>query len=307
MKFKEKLDKDGLKLVVKMDSDEYLDVIELSRINNIGIRYFVEINDFEPKKAVFNVGDKKSLEEYLLEPKDIVSVKKFLDQIIRLFEFLMVNNVFFSNLHLDKNQIWIDDNDDLSFLYLPTEGEIINKYIIDLVLYYLKRVKPADENTNKFIIAVKKEIVTLRFLDPGKFEKTLERLYRENNNTHIKKITNECYKDAEIQIVDLDCISLLRVATGEIISVGNEKLILGKGKELFKEKTGFYKLDGNDYFSDIHVRVERNENGILLEDLNSTNGSYAKDVRLLPKTPITLLEGESFFIANEEFKVGKNK
>lgn len=304
MKIKEKLEKDGIKIIIKMEGDEYLDIIELSRINNMNVGYFVESNYFEAKKAVFNVGEKRCLEEYLLDFKGIDSVKNFLGQISDLLRFLIGKNMAFSHLLIDKNQVWVDDYEKLSFIYLPTDGEITNKYVIDLILYYLKRVKPEDEASSKFVSGIKKEIVTWRFLDPVKFGKTIERLYQEANTRNFKKDINDCYKNREIEIVDLDSVSIIRVATGEIIPVGKKKIILGKGKDPLNEMADFYKLEGNNYFSDVHVSVANKEKRILIEDLNSINGSYAKNARLLPGNPITLDDGESFFLANEEFRIG---
>ena len=69
--------------------------------------------------------------------------------------------------------------------------------------------------------------------------------------------------------------------TGQSAALADGVVMIGRGAE------AQLSLD-DDYVSTRHARVVRNENGVYLEDLGSTNGSYVNGQRITAPTTITL-------------------
>jgi pSer/pThr/pTyr-binding forkhead associated (FHA) protein len=69
--------------------------------------------------------------------------------------------------------------------------------------------------------------------------------------------------------------------TGQSADLSNGLILIGRGAETQLS------LD-DDYVSTRHARVVSGENGIYIEDLGSTNGSYVNGQRITAPTTITL-------------------
>ena len=76
-----------------------------------------------------------------------------------------------------------------------------------------------------------------------------------------------------------------------------EKIVIGRGK-----KQTDYRLATNQ-ISRVHACVLINENGIWIQDENSTNGTFVNSVRLAALENRQLRQGDIIAFANEEFFV----
>ncbi|MCM1287854.1 MAG: FHA domain-containing protein [Clostridium sp.] len=77
----------------------------------------------------------------------------------------------------------------------------------------------------------------------------------------------------------------------------NEKIVIGRGK-----KQADYRIATNQ-ISRVHACVFIGENGIWVQDENSTNGTFVNSVRLTALENRQLRQGDTVAFANEEFFV----
>lgn len=87
---------------------------------------------------------------------------------------------------------------------------------------------------------------------------------------------------------------LTRKATGERIDF-LVPVVIGKGK------AATCRIAGNPAISRQHIRLFRMNNAFYVDDLGSTNGTRANDIRLVPGQPMVLHEGMSIELADETF------
>lgn len=100
---------------------------------------------------------------------------------------------------------------------------------------------------------------------------------------------------------DIGLTSLIPLSNGAAPELSfadkEEKIVVGRGRR----KTD-YRLSNNQV-SRIHARIYRQGKDYIIEDVNSTNGTYINSERLLPNEKKMIHRGDIIAFANEEFFV----
>lgn len=82
------------------------------------------------------------------------------------------------------------------------------------------------------------------------------------------------------------------------IEVTNDAFVIGKKAELCDGVIGFNKM-----ISRSHCRIDRRDSQYTITDLQSANGTYVNRVRLQPKQPYPIKNGDIVRLANSDFQV----
>lgn len=96
----------------------------------------------------------------------------------------------------------------------------------------------------------------------------------------------------EKDLARTDSICNLKLSDGTSFSFHKKRLIVGSGNACDL-------IVRNEFISTIHAIIERDSNGIIVYDMNSTNGVFHKGSKTIHAK---VKKGESFFLANVEVK-----
>ncbi len=90
--------------------------------------------------------------------------------------------------------------------------------------------------------------------------------------------------------------SMRRVTTSEVILISKPVFFLGKDNTQVD-----YVVQGNTAISRTHAKIIEKSGRWFLQDLNSKNHTYVNSVCLAPLQEVPLQDGQSVWLANEEF------
>ena len=82
------------------------------------------------------------------------------------------------------------------------------------------------------------------------------------------------------------------------LNVDKSSYIIGRKKSSVDGYIGFNKMIGR-----IHCKIENRNNDFFIFDLNSSNGTYLNQEKLIPEQPYKIKNGDIVRLANSDFKV----
>lgn len=91
--------------------------------------------------------------------------------------------------------------------------------------------------------------------------------------------------------------TLIRVKTGESISINRQQFTIGKEKNKVD-----YCISGDSTISRSHARISAAGGGYTVSDLNSTNGTFVNGVKVEPGRSAALKNGDKLVLSEEEFE-----
>ena len=89
---------------------------------------------------------------------------------------------------------------------------------------------------------------------------------------------------------------LIRRKTGERISINQNSFVIGSIKDSVD-----YCISDNTNISRKHACIMKLEDGYYIQDMNTTNGTFVNDMRVMPERYIKLESGSVIRMAEEEF------
>lgn len=90
---------------------------------------------------------------------------------------------------------------------------------------------------------------------------------------------------------------LIRIKTGESISINRSEFIIGKEKSRVN-----YCISGDSSISRSHAKISVNGGEYIVFDLRSTNGTFVNGVKVEPGRPTALKNGDKLVLSEEEFE-----
>ena len=91
--------------------------------------------------------------------------------------------------------------------------------------------------------------------------------------------------------------TLMRLKTGEGILINQNSFVIGSGADFTD-----YCLKGNTNISRKHVCIMKFEDGYYIQDLDTTNGTFVNEMRVMPGRYVKLVNGYTVRMAEEEFE-----
>lgn len=205
------------------------------------------------------------------------------------------NNGFLScqNINISFDKIFIDVNTlKVNLVYIPVSTRAFNNY---------------DEFENELRTSLIKLINTLPSLSNRKVMQftmdlsngmySLEDLYNRIKGIKVESVkakedTNDSYVKKSMRIVSMNA-----PINFEIL-VDKSNYVLGKNPSMVDGAITF-----NKAISRIHCKITNNNGQFMLTDLDSANGTYVNKVKLVPKQPYTINNGDVIRLANSDFKI----
>lgn len=123
------------------------------------------------------------------------------------------------------------------------------------------------------------------------------------------KMPSNIKKDTELLA---DCETTLLTEERTLVSITLRSIDLEKAIDITpikfpcvigKSRKNCDFLINNPVISRVHVKITENISGYLIEDLNSTNGTFVNGMRLVPQSPIKINIGDKITLADMEFIV----
>ncbi|MBE6052864.1 MAG: FHA domain-containing protein [Clostridium sartagoforme] len=201
------------------------------------------------------------------------------------------NNGFLScqNIDISFDKIFIDMNTlKVSLVYLPVRTRVFNDY---------------NEFENKLRTNLIKLINSEVSFSNGKekqFAKDLANgmLSLEDIYNGIKGMKMAAVKPKDnINNKNMRIIAINSPRPIEIL-VNKDNYVLGKNPSMVDGAITF-----NKAISRVHCKVTNIEGRFMLTDLDSVNGTYVNKVKLIPKKPHPLKNGDVIRLANSDFKI----
>lgn len=205
-----------------------------------------------------------SLEEYLLSANDLVVDIRYMT--------------------------YNPDTKSIGIIYVPEYNADIRQQLREMLEILMKGFDHRDSEGLVYMYGIY-DMIT----DPGfSMVKLREAVLCE---TEVENNINYSYVEPPDN--EISCLVPLTNGLLEPIKLSDykEKIVIGRGK-----KQTDYRLATNQ-ISRVHACVLINENGIWIQDENSTNGTFVNSVRLAALENRQLRQGDIIAFANEEFFV----
>lgn len=91
--------------------------------------------------------------------------------------------------------------------------------------------------------------------------------------------------------------TLTRIKTGESVTINKNNFVLGKAPEMVD-----YCVRYNSGISRKHACIMKLADGYYIQDLNTTNGTYVNDMRVVGERYVKLVDGSIIKLADEAFE-----
>ena len=182
------------------------------------------------------------------------------------------------------------DTKSIGIIYVPEYNEDMSKQLREMLEILMKGFDHRDSEGLVYMYGIY-DMIT----DPGfSMVKLREAVLCE---TEVENNINYSYVEPPDN--EISCLVPLTNGLLEPIKLSDykEKIVIGRGK-----KQTDYRLATNQ-ISRVHACVLINENGIWIQDENSTNGTFVNSVRLAALENRQLRQGDIIAFANEEFFV----
>ena len=205
------------------------------------------------------------------------------------------NNGFLScqNIDVSFDKIFINLNTlKVNLVYIPISTRIFNDY---------------NEFENKLRTNLIKLINSQSSLSDGKVKQfamdlsngmlSLEDIYNRIKGIKMttikpKDAINEDYNKRIMRIVAMDSPSPIEIL------VDKNNYVIGKNPSMVDGAITF-----NKAVSRVHCKITNSNGQFMLIDLDSANGTYVNKVKLFPKQPHQLNNGDVIRLANSDFKI----
>lgn len=182
------------------------------------------------------------------------------------------------------------DTKSIGIIYVPEYNADIRQQLREMLEILMKGFDHRDSEGLVYMYGIY-DMIT----DPGfSMVKLRETVLCE---TEVENNINYSYVEPPDN--EISCLVPLTNGLLEPIKLSDykEKIVIGRGK-----KQTDYRLATNQ-ISRVHACVLINENGIWIQDENSTNGTFVNSVRLAALENRQLRQGDIIAFANEEFFV----
>lgn len=182
------------------------------------------------------------------------------------------------------------DTKSIGIIYVPEYNADIRQQLREMLEILMKGFDHRDSEGLVYMYGIY-DMIT----DPGfSMVKLREAVLCE---TEVENNINYSYVEPPDN--EISCLVPLTNGLLEPIKLSDykEKIVIGRGK-----KQTDYRLATNQ-ISRVHACVLINENGIWIQDENSTNGTFVNSVRLAALENRQLRQGDIIAFANEEFFV----
>lgn len=212
---------------------------------------------------------------------------------------------------------YVDHNDReaVEIVYGIQQITISDSYSIQDIMDLIKSVVAKRKREKNEMQMVKEENI-FEIEEPKKtFWEFLRNLFRRN----VYRDEEELEHHTDMEMTEEESIDAdFEDATVFLATNGNTYFITLKSRNLEKpitiqpnifpcifgksRKSSDYIID-SPVISRVHMKLSADDSGFYIEDLNSTNGTYLNEMKLLPHTPTEIKEGDIVSIANIDFMV----
>lgn len=226
-----------------------------------------------------------------------ISTETFMTIAANLFDAIIKvkNNGFLScqNIDISFDKIFIDVNTlKVNLVYIPIRTKAFTDY---------------DDFENELRTSLIKLINSLPSLSSSKTKQfandlsngmySLEDLYNRIKGIKVKTVkgknnTNDGYLNKTMRIAAIN-----EPLPIEIL-VDKNNFVLGKNPSMVDGAITF-----NKAISRVHCKITNNNGQFMLTDLDSANGTYINKVKLLPRQPYPINNGDVIRLANSDFKI----
>lgn len=208
------------------------------------------------------------------------------------------DNGFLSCLSIDISfdHVYLDPvSSDVRLVYLPVERRLFRDYSAFQSALCANIIEPI-----RCIQAFSVPCILQLLAELNKSPKSLEDLYIAITEAKMSSAAPSAGgKDSRVKpspstlrLVALNAPSQFEIA------VNQDEFLLGRNPALTNCAISFNKLIGR-----LHCKLLRSMGQYLVEDLNSTNGTFVNSVRLLPNQPCSIQNGDTLRLATSEFQV----
>lgn len=256
---------------------------------------FVKCMNFKynGKDSVFYfLNDLKSLSNFFIDCDEVSAITVISNLLLKIQNIL--SNGFLSSLHIDYslNKIYVHPTSlDVSIVYLP-----INKNIC--------------EDDIKFKDLLRKEIFSgINHFQTSRMAQL--KLYLQNNNIDFEdlyqKINELNATGITRNIIDYANNSVTRSSQLHLVSIHPEQDIdIYINKDVYKlgrnPKIVDYAITFNSAIGRLHCKIEKNNDKYYVYDLNSANGTYVNNQRIVGQ-PCVLKDNDILRLANLDLRV----
>lgn len=148
-------------VVARPEAGMVFDRTEMARFTNLTLRHCLMCVDVSERFYAFQIGEKLSLGKFLEEERSLEEILGLIEQCVVFFKSIIDNNFFLSFVEYDFNQIWLDDDGKIHFIYIPTEDMRAGTRIIDFLLNILAKVRIQDKESYKEIVELREIFLNL--------------------------------------------------------------------------------------------------------------------------------------------------
>ena len=186
---------------------------------------------------------------------------------------------------------------------------VIIVLIVLLILNKKKYMKMLKEEGDKAVIAKEALKVSGR-VTPGVMPNTTNRPMsplgglsdQGNMNYETTVLQDEIPMDNGQPFQNVSVFpTLYRIKTGETIQVNQNSFVIGS-----VENSVDYCISGNTNISRKHACIMKFEDGYYIQDLDTTNGTFVNDMRVMPGRYVKVVSGNIIRLAEEEFEFKEN-
>lgn len=321
MKIKTKTDKFGVTTITcKGKQKETFDSFAASGFS-LGNEWFLPFK-YEVKKKttqlVFSVNNLRPLNEFLRYALLREQFADFLMSISNFLTYSREHSVQNDYVVFDTKYVLIDtENMQLKFVYLPFKTpEDPPKSLYDFLTVVGGKLRLANASQDAHLLQRYRDFFVLRELfSVTDFKDMVDSIYNETYHCapapelvapKTADLNMDCYEvlsgkeDAFAQrsvVVEeaTPTATLTRKANGQVYVCSAFPCVLGSSPN------ANISIKGGAAISRTHAQIDKVAGGFTITDLGSTNGTYLKSKKLVPREPEALQSGSTLRLANEFF------
>lgn len=285
---------------------------------NIMVKHINNINELSYDISGY-VSIYECIENMSIPLKGLVNILTKIVSTLITFDsyFLNVNNIIYHT----KNVYYNLESNELKFIYIPVRDNIKDydsnrKVLLLNLLFTIKKYGYDNEYLQKAITDVRDDIGSLNTLKQSlvnikasveSAETDIKPINREKKGIFSnKKKVVEPQKNINEKNINYNKLSPLYM------------MILERGSSKEVELTGDTYLIGrlaaavdivinNNNVGRIHGRIEKDRNNYYYTDLNSKNGSFISNEKLIPNKRYLISNGTELILANVTIKITNNR
>ena len=124
-------------LRIRQERNDDVDMTELSRFCNMELDYSLFNYENSGKDLIFQLSERVELSSYLLKERNLEDILNIMRQCILFFKSILIKGFFLPFSVLDMDKIWVSEDGNVNFIYIPTDEMRVEKTLIDFFLVLL--------------------------------------------------------------------------------------------------------------------------------------------------------------------------